>query len=660
MLILAATLRLWRIPSLPPGLHHDEAFHLLRAQEIARGESLPVYLTGNQGNEPLFAYLSAITVSMLGPTAWAGRLTSAFVGLIGVAATMRAAAELCPRRGLGPLAGFALATLYWHLNFSRFGSQPILAATASAGAMAALWSALRRRSLRGFILTGLCLALGLWAYVAFRLFLFVPLIVGAIALARGGIGASPASPTAATRSAPGATRWLLRGGLIAVGVMLVASAPLALFFLRNPYWFLHRFDDTTRATLGASSPGMAIGRGSLRVLAGLFLEGDGDWKYNLPGRPALDPLQSLLFVAGAVVCLRRWRSPESVTLAAWLAFGLAPSALTELAPQFGRAIAATPALALIVAVGAEGVWTAVGDRRLAWRRAVRGLVVVAFAASAGLAVRDYFGRWARDHGLFTAFDVGLHWMALQLRAAPLDAQLFETPVYRYYPTFEYTLGAQAFRRFKAFNGRACTVMPSVTHTPVAYAILVAEDAATLPALEAAYPRGTRLASQLRGDQPYAVIYQIPAGQSAQVEMETARAVTFGETIRLMGYTLASGEWGAGERLQLAAAWELIQPTEAALKAFVHLVGPPDAEGNSLYAQRDVEPCDNSYPTWQWAPGEIIVETYSLPLPFDLSAGEYSVQVGWYAAAGGERLSAFDERGRAPEDAALLAEVRVSR
>jgi len=39
VLLLAAVFRFWRIDELPPGLHSDEAFHLLNAQLIAAGRS---------------------------------------------------------------------------------------------------------------------------------------------------------------------------------------------------------------------------------------------------------------------------------------------------------------------------------------------------------------------------------------------------------------------------------------------------------------------------------------------------------------------------------------------------------------------------------------------------------------------------------------------
>jgi hypothetical protein len=62
---------------------------------------------------------------------------------------------------------------------------------------------------------------------------------------------------------------------------------------------------------------------------------------------------------------------------------------------------------------------------------------------------------------------------------------------------------------------------------------------------------------------------------------------------------------------------------------VHVLGPPQANGSTIYAQRDSEPCDNSYPTWQWQPGELIVESVNVPLPADLPAGTYDIAVGWY-------------------------------
>src|SRR5689334_5348584 len=96
VMVVAATLRLGQISTLPPGLHYDEAFHLLTGEQISRGEAFPAYDTGNQGNEPLFAYSAALWVTVLGPVNWAGRLTAALYGLVSTAATIRPGREFFP------------------------------------------------------------------------------------------------------------------------------------------------------------------------------------------------------------------------------------------------------------------------------------------------------------------------------------------------------------------------------------------------------------------------------------------------------------------------------------------------------------------------------------------------------------------------------------
>ena len=55
---------------LPPGLYYDEAFDGLDAHRIAMGGYFPVYLPGNNGREPLYMYLAALFIKLLGPTAY--------------------------------------------------------------------------------------------------------------------------------------------------------------------------------------------------------------------------------------------------------------------------------------------------------------------------------------------------------------------------------------------------------------------------------------------------------------------------------------------------------------------------------------------------------------------------------------------------------------
>src|SRR5512138_3595101 len=86
-LLVAAFLRLWHIDTLPSGLHYDEAADTIIAQQIARGESAPVFVAAYTGKEVLFFYWAALWMKFIGPSAFAMRLAAAMLGVLTVAVT---------------------------------------------------------------------------------------------------------------------------------------------------------------------------------------------------------------------------------------------------------------------------------------------------------------------------------------------------------------------------------------------------------------------------------------------------------------------------------------------------------------------------------------------------------------------------------------------
>jgi len=85
--------------------------------------------------------------------------------------------------------------------------------------------------------------------------------------------------------------------------------------------------------------------------------------------------------------------------------------------------------------------------------------------------------------------------------------------------------------------------------------------------------------------------------------------------------------------------------------FVHLTN----EAGELVAQADGIPVDWTRPTTTWRVGEIIADTYTLPLPTDLPEGAYHLYIGFYdPGAGGPRLPVVS-RGREVPDGRLPLE-----
>jgi 4-amino-4-deoxy-L-arabinose transferase-like glycosyltransferase len=636
VLLLAAAVRLWLIGRMPTGLYTDEAYHLLRAQEILRGQALPVFITGNNGYEPLFVYLTAGVLPILGPVPWAGRLVAAWLGLISVAAAIRVGKEFFPGRFAGALAGLTLATLLWSLTFSRFGSQPIIAATASAAALAAFWHGVRTRSKWAFALAGACIGLGLDGYVAFRFFPLI-MIVAILALL-------------ITRRE--AWRHWLSGTAITVAVAALLFAPLALFFIQNPQWFLLRFGQTTSKMLGTGDRLAALVANGLKVIGGLFVEGDHNWRHNLAGRPVLDVVQAVFFVAGLAAAVRQWRRPEIWTLLAWLVIGLSPSVITAEAPHFGRTTLAMPAVALMVGLGIDALWR-VGKRRL-----IRGLITLAFVASGLLAVRDFFGRWASAPQLYEAFSTNQVQLARAIeKIVPPGANLYVTPLplsqvatRHIYWSLEYLLGAQPFSRRITFDGQTCQMFPP----PSAEAIyLVYDEPAAWARLNQIYPTVKRI-----GGLPHLQAGYIPAGQAARWPIEQPRLIRFGEFVTMLGDTVTPASPLPGQALQFTVIWQANQATPADYKIFLHLAGAPQADGSAIYAQLDPQPCGEAYPTWQWQPGDTLLVTYALALPDNLPTGSYTLTVGWYDEAAGLRLPVTDETQQPLGDAFTLAHFQI--
>ncbi|MEJ2212445.1 MAG: hypothetical protein P8129_25955, partial [Anaerolineae bacterium] len=112
-------------------------------------------------------------------------------------------------------------------------------------------------------------------------------------------------------------------------------------------------------------------------------------------------------------------------------------------------------------------------------------------------------------------------------------------------------------------------------------------------------------------------------------------VEFGGSLRLAGYDVAPARPAAGGELALRLSWSRSGPApEQDYTHFVHLL---DAEGRRV-AQGDGPPGYlGTLPTTLWPAGVQLLDRHVVPLPADLPAGDYSLLVGWYDPASGERL-----------------------
>jgi len=111
---------------------------------------------------------------------------------------------------------------------------------------------------------------------------------------------------------------------------------------------------------------------------------------------------------------------------------------------------------------------------------------------------------------------------------------------------------------------------------------------------------------------------------------------FGGQIRLLGSDLdySRSRQDAAASCDLTLYWQAQTRMETSYTVFVQLLDPAD----KIRAQVDSVPQGGSYPTVWWLPGEIVVDTITLPLPPDTPCGEPNRLIaGLYDPDAGERL-----------------------
>ncbi|MCB0240854.1 MAG: glycosyltransferase family 39 protein, partial [Anaerolineae bacterium] len=305
VMLLAAALRLWQLDVLPPGLFFDEAYNGFDARQVLEGVSRPLFFAANNGREPLFIYLQALSIALLGPTPFALRVVSAMVGILTIpimyfcAYTVLRTTPSSPqgdrRAGwLALVAAAGLAVSYWHVSLSRVGFRAILLIPVSALAIAFFWRAWTEGRTRDYVLAGIALALALYTYIAARL---LPFVVAAFVLVELALSLRAYR----TNRTAWWSLWKpqLAGLLILAAVMAVGILPLAWTLLSTPTLVSARTDQVsiltaTRAGLFDSIP-QALLSNVLATARVFYDQGDQNLRHNLPGRPANDLLLAVLF-----------------------------------------------------------------------------------------------------------------------------------------------------------------------------------------------------------------------------------------------------------------------------------------------------------------------------------------------------------------------------
>jgi uncharacterized membrane protein (GlpM family) len=421
IMALAAGFRLAYIGSLPRGLHPDEAVEGLDALRVLSGER-PIYFPDNNGREPLFAYLAAVSISFLGRTPGAIRLVNAIAGILTIPGLYLTACALFNRR-IGLLSAFIGATIFWPIMLDRLGTRPPLLPCVLSFS---LWQGIRGWQTGrwwNWLLSGVLWGVAFYTHLPIRIMpLALILFTGYLLFIKQ-----------AGRLWPGALLFVVGCGGCVV--------PLAIYGVNN---FEAVFGRTTQVSIIDWNAGLREAASRLiwqtYVSLQMFVwRGDSNPRQNIPKRPIFDAAMALPLVLSLALSFRRHPHGYSCSYphrilfcAIWVGVGLLPTILSDSPPHFSRISAIMPVLFIWPAIGINWCQAQLRQRR---HRLLSLLVPAAFLSmSTFFTARDYllrnylaspqsvayFFAAPTDVALEINRYLGIGWQGHSLAASPTD------------------------------------------------------------------------------------------------------------------------------------------------------------------------------------------------------------------------------------------------
>ncbi|MBN2004725.1 MAG: glycosyltransferase family 39 protein [Anaerolineae bacterium] len=651
-LLLAFFFRTYALAENPPGLSGDEGIEGSDALSIGPG-NYPLYFPDNYGREPFYMYLLAACFKLFGVSTLALRYPGVLCGTITLALTY----ALLKRLWNGHTAWLALtlmAVSFWPVFTGRLG---LRAVTMPPFQILAVYAMVRglAENYRGakyipswWLLAGAALGLGLYTYIPARIFPTLPVLWLILNAATG---------TAEWRAC------LRRnaGNLLLMALVgLLIFAPLGWFMLQNP-------DVANQRIEGVGGPLQALRHGdlapilsNLSAVAGMVtFRGDPLPRYNIPGRPLLDWPTGLLWYAGLLLCLIRWREPRANLLLLWGGLMLTPTLLSNDAPSFLRATGALtpfyamPALAIVYLAG-----------KLATRLRIVAIIVsgLILTAHAWGTWNAYFLKWPAYPGVTEIYGDRLvqlgHYLDTLLPLPP-ESQVV---VVCYYATgvCRDMLRMQTHYRgpLRAVTGYNALVLPAQPpESDLVYlfghALPLSESAARV--LQTAE---VHVLDRSSTGEPQAAVYHLHAAgrvTTGTVTQSSSSALPLRGSFQGILAPVSSdlpADVPRGETRAGSLTWRtpVVAPDAVApLRWSLALV---DGAGNTWNATGDTLP----YPPQEWQPGDLVVQELPISMPPDAPPGPVTVTFGLFNA---ERALLYVEPSGASRWTATLGVVQAT-
>ena len=339
IVMVSAPLRLYQLNTHPQGLFGDEAADGLDALKIISGHR-PIFLTENNGREPLHAYLVALSINILGRNPAAVRFPSALASTLTVLGIFLTTQSITSTR-IALIASIISGFTVWPIMLGRLATRPALLPFFLSITIWLAIEAYKRKNDKYWILSGLLLGICTYTYTPIRsLILFPILCLPTLLISR-------------------IRQKIMMGTVCFFLSFAITVSPFIVYTMNNQEQVLGRTTGVSIIDLNDEpSETLNILASQTKIVLQMFsVPGKGDWnlRHNIPNRPIFDPIITTVFIIGLIVAPIKLGRHKIALISIYALLSLLPTILSEEAPHYGRASGLLPVLFVFPALGVQWI-----------------------------------------------------------------------------------------------------------------------------------------------------------------------------------------------------------------------------------------------------------------------------------------------------------------
>ncbi|XLQ20477.1 MAG: ArnT family glycosyltransferase [Candidatus Moraniibacteriota bacterium] len=423
IIILAITVRVWNIDTVPSGIYPDEANNGTNAYDAQLTGDYQWFYPDNNGREGLYLNLMAITFKFFDVSMLTIKIPSIIMGALTVVGVYLLSRELFiskPRLAL--IASYLTAVSFWAINFSRIAFRAIMMLPILTFCFYFIFRGIRTNKWWNFALAGFIFGLGFHTYIAFRIAPALLFVIFILLLLQYGIVLFK-------------KYW--KGALIFILFAVLSAAPIFYTFHTHPEYLNSRTGDVS---VFANSEDGLVSTLTTTVSASLLkfnFYGDQNWRHGFPPTPTLESFVGIMFVGGLLLSIiifltylyrrffKKIHNRKLVThglLIAWFFAFLAPEFLTtEGLPHSLRSIGVLPVVYIFAAFFINFIIERSKKHSLITYKITLTLMVILMLTSGTCNVLKYHKYWATSPLQAQAFNKSLTDIANYIKIIPDDA-----------------------------------------------------------------------------------------------------------------------------------------------------------------------------------------------------------------------------------------------